>query len=336
MSSERDAWLDVVSEEPLLPDLPICDAHHHLWDGSAHLYPGDVYMGPDLAADAQAGHHVVSTVFVECLSGYLDDGPAELRPTGESAFAAAVAREQADNGGPKLGAIVSHADVTLGAAIRPVLERHIVMGDGLFRGIRYATASDPHPDVRGNHTDAAGDTLASKAFHESLSVLASMNLTFDAWVYHHQLPQVARAAALVPDSKIVVDHLGGPLSMGPYVDDPNVRPLWRENLSMVAAQPNTYLKLGGIAMPSMGADWMGGPRPATSSELAERWAGDIEFAVQVFGADRCLFESNFPVDRQNVSYVVLWNAFKRIAADWSAEDRRLAFHDTATAVYSIG
>jgi len=335
MSSSRDAWLGLVFEEVLLPDLSICDAHHHLWDGSADLYPGGVYMGPELTADAQAGHNVVSTVFVDCMSGYLNGGPEELRPTGESAFAVTVAKKQIDIGGPKLGAIVSHADVTLGAAIRPVLERHVDVGDGLFRGIRYATAWDPHPDVRGNHINAPGDTLDTNAFHEALAVLASMALTFDAWVYHHQLPQVARAAAQVPDSKIVVDHLGGPLRMGPYVNDPSVRPLWRENLSMVAAQPNTYLKLGGIAMPTMGADWRGGPRPATSAELAERWAEDIEFAVHVFGADRCLFESNFPVDRQNVSYVVLWNAFKRIAADWSAEDRRLAFHDTAAAVYSI-
>lgn len=335
MKSERDDWLGLVAEEALLPDLPICDAHHHLWDGSAHLYPGDVYMGPDLTDDARAGHNVVSTVFVDCLSGYLTDGPEEFRPTGESAFAASVAREQIERGGPKLGAIVSHADVTLGAAIRSVLERHVVAGEGLFRGIRYATAADPHPDVRGNHIEAPGDTLESSAFLESLEVLASMDLTFDAWVYHHQLPQVARAAALVPESTIVVDHLGGPLGMGPYVGDPSVRPLWRHNLAMVADQPNTFLKLGGIAMPSMGADWMGGPRPATSTELADRWADDIEFAVGVFGAERCLFESNFPVDRQNASYVVLWNAFKRIAADWSPADRQLTFHDTAVELYSV-
>jgi L-fuconolactonase len=328
-------WLNLVAEDPILPEVPICDAHHHLWDGTSTLYPGDVYMGPDLTRDARSGHNVVSTVFVDCLSGYLENGPEELRPTGETTFAAAVAKDQIDHGGPRLGGIVSHADITLGSAIRPVLERHIAVGNGLFRGIRYATASDPHPDVRGNHINAARDALDSEPFHESLSVLASMDLTFDAWVYHHQLPQVARAAALVPDATIVVDHLGGPLGMGPYVGDASVRPLWRENLSMVAAQRNTYVKLGGIAMPSMGADWMGGPRPATSTELAERWADDIEFAVRIFGSERCLFESNFPVDRQNASYVVLWNAFKRISADWSDDDRRRTFHDTAVAVYSI-
>lgn len=334
MTPEHRAWLALVDEEPIEPELPICDAHHHLWR-STSLYPGDVYLADDLAADSQVGHNVRSTVFVDCLAGYLADGQPEFRPTGETSFAVENANRLAELGGPRLGAIVSFVDLTLGARVAPVLDRHAELGNGLFRGVRYATASDPDPRVRGNHIGARGDALTAQPVIAGLQILAEKEMTFDAWLYHHQLPQIAYVAEQVPELSIIVDHLGGPLGSGPYVGDAAVRPLWREYIARIAACDNVTIKLGGIAMASLGADWDGQPRPATSLELADRWADDVNYVVETFGPERCMFESNFPVDRHHASYGVLWNSFKRIAADWDQRAKQHTFHDTAARVYSI-
>jgi predicted TIM-barrel fold metal-dependent hydrolase len=330
MRPERAAWLALVTEDALEPDQPICDPHHHLWD-----HPNERYLVEELQEDTGAGHRVVSTVYVDCMSGYRTDGPDAMRPVGETEFARQQAEASERTGGSVIAAIVSYADLRLGAAAEERLSAHVAAGAGRFRGIRHATANDPDPDIRGNHTGSGPGTMTTAAFHDGLRVMARMDLTFDAWLYHPQLPELATAADAVPDVTIVLDHLGGPLGIGRHSDRETALKEWRANLADVAARPNVYLKVGGIGMPIYGISWHERDRPPTSEELAAAWGDDIRFAIDAFGPRRCMFESNFPVDRRSCSYTVLWNAFKRIADGYSPAEKQWLFHDAAATAYRL-
>jgi L-fuconolactonase len=330
MTPEHAAWLDLVHEDALAPELPICDPHHHLWD-----HPKERYLVEELHQDTGAGHNVTTTVFVDCMSGYRGDGPEELRPVGETEFALEQARASEADGGAVIGAIVSYADLRLGGRVEEVLAAHVKAGDGRFRGIRHATADDPDPAVRGNHVASPAGLMTTPVFHEGLGVLATMGLTFDAWLYHPQLGELAAAARAVPDVVIILDHLGGPLGIGPYQDRDAVLEVWRASMADIATCPNVYLKVGGIGMATFGISWRNNEKPPTSADLADAWGDEIRFAIDAFGPSRCMFESNFPVDRQSCSYPVLWNAFKRIGANYTPAEQQWLFHDTAFQAYGI-
>ncbi len=330
MTPEQAAWLDLVHEDALLPELRICDPHHHLWD-----HPKERYLVEELQQDTAAGHRVVSTVFVDCMSGYRTDGPEALRPVGETVFALEQADASEETGGSVIAGIVSYADLRLGAGAEEPLEAHVAAGGGRFRGIRHATAYDPDPSVRGNHTGSGPATMDSPAFRDGLRVLAAMDLSFDAWLYHPQLVELAAAARAVPDVAIILDHLGGPLGIGPYTDRAAALEVWRAAMTDVATCPNVVVKLGGIGMPIYGISWHDHQRPPASADLAEAWGDEIRFVIDTFGPQRCMFESNFPVDRKSCSYPVLWNAFKRIAATYTPEEQQWLFHDTAAAAYRL-
>ncbi len=330
--TERN-WLASTQEDALEPDLEICDPHHHLWD-----HPGDRYLLDELRADTGSGHNVVRTVFVECMSGYRDDGPEALRPVGETEFVSAIAEEsrRTRDQGAVIDGIVSYADLTLGEAVRPVLEAHVEAGGGRFRGIRHATAWDAGPGVRIAHTRPVSGLMGHSAFQDGVAQLGRMGLSYDAWLYHPQIIEVAGLARACPDTTIVVDHLGGPLGIGPYAGHRDeVLEVWRSSLKAVAEHPNVVLKLGGIGMPVFGLDWHKREAPPTSEELAAEWGPHILWCIETFGPNRCMFESNFPVDRRSCSYVVLWNAFKRIASGASPMDKAALFHDTAAIAYRL-
>jgi L-fuconolactonase len=329
MTPEHAAWLDLVHEEVLRSELAICDPHHHLWD-----HPTERYLVEELHQDTGSGHHVLTTVYVDCLSGYRTDGPEALRPVGETEFALgqAVASE---TGGAVIGAIVSYADLRLGAAVEAVLAAHVAAGDGRFRGIRHATSCDPDPSIRSNHVGSPAGLMGTPAFRQGLGVLAAMGLSYDAWLYHPQLGELAAAACAVPDVVIILDHLGGPLGIGPYQDRVAVMGDWRASMADVAACENVFLKLGGIGMADFGIAWHKRERPPTSAELAAAWGDDIRFAIDAFGPSRCMFESNFPVDRKGCSYPVLWNGFKRMAEGYSPAEQQWLFHDSAAKAYRL-
>ena len=311
-------------EEALKPDLLICDPHHHLWD-----HDGNRYMVEELRADTGTGHHVVKTVFVECMSGYRTDGPEAFRPVGETDFVVA-----ADPDGFIAG-IVGFADLRV-AEIDDVLAAHVDAGEGRFRGIRHVSAWDASDDIRASHTNPPPGLLADPAFRNGFAALGQAGLSFDAWIYHPQLPELADLARAHPDVPIVLDHLGGPLGIGPYSGRRDeVIGHWRSAMQDVAACPNVVLKLGGIGMPVFGMDWHRRSEPATSEELTAAWGTEIRWCIEQFGVDRCMFESNFPVDKASCSYVSLWNAFKRITTEASPDEQAALFHDTATRVYRI-
>jgi predicted TIM-barrel fold metal-dependent hydrolase len=331
---EHETWLARSAEEALDPDVAICDPHHHLWD-----HPTDRYLLEELRADTGAGHRVERTVFVECTSAYRQDGPEALRPVGETDFVAAIAAESERTAadGAIIAGIVGFADLRLGDAVEEVLAAHVAAGGGRFRGIRHASSWDADPGIRNAHTDPPPGLLADPSFRVGLAVLGRAGLRFDAWHYHPQIPELVDLARAHPEVPIVLDHLGGPLGIGPYARRrEEVREVWRGSMEELATCENVSVKLGGIGMPIYGLGWHQRPEPPTSEELAVAWGPDIRFCIEAFGVDRCMFESNFPVDRRSCTYVVLWNAFKRIVADASPDERAALLSGTATAFYGLG
>ncbi len=327
-------WLGQVREEILEPDLPICDPHHHLWD-----HPRSRYLLEDLLADTGSGHNVMSTVFLECSSMYRADGPAALRPVGETEFVNGVAAMSASGGYGQTRAclgIVGFADLTLGAAVGEVLDAHMRVTDR-FKGIRHAAGWDESPDVRNSHTDPFQHLLLDAKFREGFAELGPRGLSFDAWLYHTQIPELTDLARAFPDVPIVFNHFGGPLGIGPYAGRrAEVFDAWKPAVAELAACPNVVAKLGGLLMPVNGFGFHKRERPATSDEIVAATGDWYRHALDCFGPSRCMFESNFPVDRQSCSYAVLWNAFKKLAAGFSAAEKADLFHDTAARVYRLG
>jgi L-fuconolactonase len=332
----RAEWLAQVAEAPLEPDLPIVDAHHHLWK-----LPHETYLLDELLADLQpagGGHNIVATVFAECGAMYRTDGPRELRSVGEVEFANGVAAQSASGVfGPSrvCAAIFGSVDLMLGREAGRVLDAHMARAPDRYRGVRPMVAADPH-GVLDPWPSAPDGMMASQAFLDGARELVRRGLSLDIWVFHHQLAQVAALAAAVPDLTIILDHIGTPLGMGYYAGRrEEVFADWRAGLAGVAACPNVVVKLGGLNMHFNGFGWNERPRPPTSDELVAANGPYYRAAIDLFGPDRCLFESNFPMDKRACGYGVLWNAHKKMTFDLSAEERALVFHDVAMRVYRI-
>jgi predicted TIM-barrel fold metal-dependent hydrolase len=325
-------------EDAIEPELPICDPHHHFWDRSPNWIT-DSYLLPDILADIESGHTIVATVFIECGAMYKADGPEELRPVGETEFVNGIAAMSASGryGPARIAAgIVGFADLTLGDAAAPVLEAQLAAGGGRFRGIRCNAAwdaSDAVPVTRGKRPP---HLYMGDAFRRGFVQLARFGLTFEAWCYHPQIPELTDLARAFPGTVIVLNHLGGPLGVGPYADRREaVFEAWRGDIAELAACPNVMAKLGGLNMPINGYDWHERPKPPSSVELCAATRPWYEHTLDVFGVERCMFESNFPVDSVSCSYAVLWNAFKRLAQNFSADEKAALFHDNARRVYRI-
>ena len=346
-----------MAEAILEPDLPIVDPHHHLWDrrnyatppspsGAAPEHPfmtaiADArrYLLDELLADTGSGHNVIATVFVECGAFYKADGPVDLRVVGETEFVNGVAAMGASGMYGDIrpcAGIVSRADLLLGDGVKPVLEAHIRAGGGRFRGIRNSASFEADKDVLGPLNRVEAGLYLSDPFRKGFKHLAPLGLSFDAWLLEPQLPDVIGLARAFEDTTIVLDHVGTPLGRGSYAGKLAERfPVWRDNIRELAKSPKVVVKLGGLAMafcnfPSFLAE----PR-APSEQLAREWAPYIETCIGAFGPERCMFESNFPVDMGSCTYATLWNAFKRIAQGYSAEEKAALFSGTAKNVYRL-
>ncbi len=329
-----NAWLALAHEAAIDPERPIIDPHHHLW----HAVGGrSRYLLGDLWADTGSGHNIVKTVFVECRASYREDGPEHLKPVGETEFVAGIARASRDGGGGAVVAgIVAHADLRGGALLHEALAAHAAAAGGLLRGIRHAGARDPHPEALSIPGRGAEGLYADPAFRAGVALLGTMGLTYDTWHYHHQNPAFAELARAVPGTTMVLDHFGTPLGVGPYAGQREaIFSQWQRDIEAIAKQPNVVAKLGGLAMPDNGFGWNQRSRPASSDELVQAQARYYQHAMACFGPARCLFESNFPVDRRSLPYGVYWNAMKKLAAGHSAADQQAMFHDNAQRVYSL-
>ncbi len=333
MALATQRWLDQTREKPLDPALEICDPHHHLWDR-----PESRYMLKELVADAE-GHNVTKTVFVECMSMYNADVPEALRPVGETEFVQGVAAMSASGAYGDMRAavgIVSFADLTLGAAVDEVLEAHVQASQTRFRGIRHASGWHASDAVRNSHTQPLEGLLLDTGFRQGFACLEKRDLVFDAWLYHTQLLDLVDLARAFEGTTIILDHVGGPLGIGPHAGQrAEVFEVWKAGIDALSQYSNVVVKLGGMTMPICGFDFHKRDMPPGSLELADALGPYYLFCIERFGPQRCMFESNFPVDRASCSYGVLWNAFKRIAAGFSTEERAALFHDTATRVYRL-
>ncbi len=328
----KTQWLEQVVEEIIDPERVICDPHHHFWD-----HPGSRYLLEELLADTNSGHRIVSTVFVECSSMYRQGEVPALAPVGETEFVQGIAAMSASGQYGDLRAasgIVSFADLTLGSSVREVLVAHQQAGVNRFKGIRHATGWHHSDQIRNSHTHPPEGLMMMDSFREGVAVLDEMGLTFDAWFYHEQLPEFIDLATAFPDVTMILDHLGGPLGIGPY-DAESTFPIWRDSIAALESCENVHFKLGGINMKINGFDWHNRDLPPDSDQLVDRTAPYYEHCIKLFGADRCMFESNFPVDKESCSYNVLWNSFKKLTSTRTEAEKSALFHDTAVRVYGL-
>jgi L-fuconolactonase len=339
---ELQAWLAKrPGETALEPELPVIDPHHHFWDTPQR----GRYLLPELLADiggapGTKGHNVVATVFLECRSMYRKAGPPEMAPLGEVEFVNGIAAMSGSGGyGPcrVAEAIIGHADLTIGARVREVLEAGLRAGGGRFRGIRHGVSWDPSEAIQKFATRVVPPHLVRDArFREGFAQLAPLGLSFESWQYHPQLADAVDLARAFPDTTIILNHVGGVLGVGPYtLHRQEILAGWRKDIADLASCPNVVVKLGGIGMTSFGFAFHERDLPPTSEDLAAAWGRYIEPCIEAFGVDRCMFESNFPPDKQSGGYTELWNAFKRITAGASAVEKKALYSGTAARVYRL-
>ena len=330
--NDRSKWLALTTENAIDPDLLICDPHHHLWD-----FPESRYLVDEFLQEFRGGHRVVNTVYVECRHSYKTDSPDALRPVGETEYIDRVVSEsKIDEDTTQVAAgIVGFADLSLGSAVHEVLEAHMKASER-FRGIRHMSAWDASEKIHNSKNNPPANLLLNDKFREGFVFLRSLDLTFDAWLYHPQISDLVDLAKAFPDVSIILNHVGGPLGIGPYAGKRDeVFTLWHKSIAELAHCSNVVVKLGGLTMSMSGFGWQKQDKPPGSIEVSESLAPYFETCIEHFGVERCMFESNFPIDKVSCSYTILWNAFKRVTERYSNAERSALFHDTATRVYKL-
>lgn len=322
------AWLDLVVEDVIDPEQRIIDPHHHLWPPDR----GMRYGLEELHADVHDGHRVVHTVFVECGAAYDRNAPEELKSVGETRFVAGAARR---DGTGLIAGIVAHTDLRRDD-LDAVLDAHELAGDGLLRGIRDALSRAMFPETLMIPGNAPEGLFGDPNFRRGVARLGERGLAYDSWHYHHQMREMLELARAVPGTAMVLDHFGTPVGVGPFADQrEEIFLQWRDDVSALAECDNVVAKLGGLAMPDNGFGWSSAARPPTSDELVAAQQRYYLHAIDRFGPQRCMFESNFPVDRLSLSYRMVWNAFKKMTSEFSADERDEMFFGTAARVYRI-
>ncbi len=323
-------WLQSVFEDVVDPDAPIIDPHHHLWPAGGAMPYGLAELEEDLAS----GHHVVDTVFVECGAAYDRRGDDVFAPVGETTF---VTGEAERSGRQVMGGIVAHANLCDAIHLDAVLDAHEAAANGRFRGIRHAGSHALHPDVLTIPGRAPAGLYADPNFRSGVARLGERGLTFDTWHYHYQNRDFLELARAVPGTTMVLDHFGTPLGVGPYESQrEHIFEQWTADIADIAPCENVVAKIGGLAMPDNGFGWHTAERPPTSDEFIEAQGRYYVHTIEQFGPERCMFESNFPVDRLSLSYRTVWNAFKKLVVDFSADERDTMLRGTAARVYRLG
>ncbi len=328
----RPDWLTRHQETILDPGLPIVDAHHHFYDR-----PGWTYLVHDYLADTRSGHNIRASVYMQAQTRYHPDGPGPLRPVGETAYVVQATRATQATGQTQLAkGIVGHANLRHGSAVRAVLEAHLIAGQGRFKGIRHLTAWDADASLLNPLSAPPPGLLMDTAYRQGVAELAPLGLCYDAWLFFPQLPELIDLAKAFPHTTIIVNHCGGVVRIGPYQhQQQQVFEAWSKSMHALAQLPNVNVKLGGLGMRINGFDFEKGQAPPSSAQLALRWKPWIETCIAAFGANRCMFESNFPVDKASYSFATGWNAFKRLSAGASAAERQALFEGTASRVYRL-
>ena len=343
----RADWLANAPPEPIIdPELPVIDTHHHLWQrrgggarGESWETPEFRYLLEEFVDDCNTGHNVVGSVFLQCHAMYRADGPEQMRPVGETEFVAGIAA-MSDSGGygkTRVAAgIVGYADLTAGDWVTPVLEAHIRAGGGRFRGVRHSAGYDPDPVIGNSAADMKPGLYLRDDFRQGMKRLSALGLSLDAWAFHPQLMDVVDLARAFPGTNIIMGHCGGPLGYGRHAGKRDeVFASWKKSVTELAKCQNVTMKLGGMMMRLAAFDYMAMGAPPSSEELADAWRPYVETCIELFGADRCMAESNFPVEKMGIGFAPLFNALKRIASGASAGEKAAIFAGTARRVYRL-
>jgi predicted TIM-barrel fold metal-dependent hydrolase len=333
----NEEWLARALPEPTLdPERPIIDPHLHFW----HHKTGYRYFVEEFARDAaESGHKLEATVFIECNAMYRKDGPEHLKSVGETEFAvgmAAMAASGKYTSARAAAGIVAYADLTSGRLLHEALDAHLEAANGRLKGIRQRAKWDADPVVAGPVRAGKRGLFLESEFREGIARLTSMGLSFDASIFHPQLPEVISLARAEPDANIVVIHSASPLGFASYAGrEKEVHAEWLAGMRELAQCPNVSIKMGGLLMCLGNFDFSQADRPPTSEELTALWSPYIADCVELFGAERCMASSNFPVEKAGVTYGATWNMFKRVTAGCSEDEKALIFSGTAKRVYGL-
>lgn len=325
------------SETAIDPHLPIVDAHHHLWDGPVHRFDGYEFL-----EEASSGHRIVASVFIECSTMYRQTGPLALRSIGETEYVNGIAAmtESGTYGECRVAAgIVGYTDLCDQLAAES-LDLHILRAGSRFKGVRYPVAWHPEPRFQHRRHKPSPHLLRQADFRRGFDELARRGLSFDAWIYYNQASELMEIADLYPETTIIVNHLAGPVGIGEANAQSDIVAAWKDAIESLASRPNLIMKIGGLGMPLFGfhsrlTDKVPVGKAMSSQDIADLWAPYAAFAIEAFGPDRCMFESNFPMDKELCSYNTLWNAFKRIAQPFPNEAKRWLFSRTAAKAYRL-
>lgn len=293
-------------------------------------------MVDEFLGDAQDGHRVVQSVFIQCRTGY-KHGTLDSPALETTAIAHATHANQGQASTVRVGAgIVGYADMRGGAGIAPLLDAHIASGCGRFKGVRHIVSWADGPEFQVEGYPTSPGMMSTPEFGAALQQLAVRDLSFEAMVYHTQLGELATIARTHDDTRFVLNHIGLPLGIGAFSSlKDQAFADWRAGLQAVAGCENVYIKLGGMGMHMLGLPLDSETGPLTSQRIAEAYRPYVDECVSAFGADRCMFESNFPVDRRRCDYRTLWNAFKRIASSYTEDEKDMLFSQTARHCYGL-
>lgn len=328
----RSEWLAAGTEPALEPAMPIIDAHHHFYDR-----PGWTYLLDEYLQDAQSGHNITASVYMQALTRYRQSGPEELRPVGETEYVIGATAPTQSRKPQVARGMVGYADLRRGAAVREVLEAHLQAAQGRFRGVRHLVTWDADQTLVNPLSAVPRGLLLDRDYRAGVAQLAPLGLSYDAWLFFPQLPELFDLAKANPDTPIIINHCGGVVRIASYEDKrKEVFESWSRSMRELARLPNVYVKVGGLGMRINGFDFEKGELPPSSIQLAQAWKPWMHTCIEAFGVDRCMFESNFPVDKGSYPYSNGWNAFKRLTADASANEREALFRGTVSKVYRLG
>ncbi len=335
VTAKPDSWLLQHNEAVVEPERRIIDPHHHLWRKRF----GQDYLLPELWQDTRSGHCIEQTVFIECHAFYDKTAAPERQSLGETTVITDLVRASHESDNTPIGGMVINVDLRLGsdrAQLLALLKAHEEVAGHWIKGVRCAGAYDASPENLVIPLQADPDLYRQPGFQSGVRLLGELGLTYDTWHYHHQMKDFIYLAQAAPDTTLVLDHFGTPLGVGAYRSQRReIFQQWQQDIALLAKYDNVYLKLGGLAMPDNGFDWHHQPMPADASQLINEQGHYYQHAIECFGPQRCMFESNFPVDRLSISYRSLWNAYKKLVADFSEADKDALFYGTAAQVYQL-
>ncbi|ENW80504.1 hypothetical protein F909_01790 [Acinetobacter sp. ANC 3929] len=242
--------------------------------------------------------------------------------------------------GLKLGAIVATADPR-DRKFKDILKAHQDVSP-LFRGIRKMAAW--HQDSGVYRWCDRPHLYQNKKFLKGFEQLAKMGLSFDAWGYSSQLNEITALAQQFPDTPIVVDHLATPVGLFGAVGKKTGKTLaqrnaifkqWQHDIAHLAEQKNVHAKISGLMMPVLGHTYYKQHRTATIAEMASLLTPLIQHAIAVFGIERIMYASNFPMDKPNTTLNDLIHAYIQMIAPYGDQALHAIFRQNAANFYQL-